>query len=65
MKTFEPKDYIAILVIVLFGIFKLTGNNGTLDPVIMLTIGYYFARRSDRPVVIKKELAKEFTKDEI
>ena len=61
-KDFKTKDLIAILVILLFGLFKITGHNGTLDPVVMLTIGYYFARRADSPVVVNKEIAEELTK---
>jgi len=43
--NFQPKDVIAILVIIALVIFKLTGHNGTLDAIVALIVGYYFAKR--------------------
>jgi hypothetical protein len=47
MTLFKPKDIIAIIVIGAMVIFKLTGHNGTLDTVVALIVGYYFAHRSN------------------
>ena len=42
---FQPRDWIAILVLVaLFG-SKLLGYNGIVDAMIALVIGYYFSKR--------------------
>ena len=44
----QPKDIIAILVIVALVLFKLTGHNGYFDTPVALVIGYYFAHRKDK-----------------
>lgn len=58
-QTFQSRDFIALLVIILFGIFRMTGHNGALDPVIMLIIGYYFAKREEAPLTVRKDVAQE------
>jgi len=47
MEKLQPKDIIALVLILAFSVFKLSGNNGTLDPVVMLLVGYYFAKRTN------------------
>lgn len=47
MIKFQPKDLIAILVLVIIAVLKLTGKDGGLDTVGALIIGYYFAHRKD------------------
>lgn len=51
---FTPKDAVAILVILILAIFKLTGHNGSLDVAVAIIIGYYFARRDKADVVIDR-----------
>lgn len=43
---FHPKDYIAIVILLLLFTGKFYGFNGTLDAMIALVIGYYFAQRN-------------------
>lgn len=47
MTSFKPKDFLAFLLIVGLILFKLTGNNGSLDVAVAVIIGYYFAKRSN------------------
>lgn len=47
MEKIQPKDLIAMLVLVLIATLKLTGHNGDLDTVVALILGYYFAKRSN------------------
>ncbi len=55
MEKFKAKDILALLVIVALVIFKVTGHNGDLDVAVAIIIGYYFARREDKPVMVRKE----------
>lgn len=59
MKDFRAKDLIAILIIGAMVAFKMTGHNGTLDVVIAIIVGYYFAKRDENPLVVDKNTAKE------
>lgn len=45
MKNIKPKDIIAIILILAFISFKLTGHNGSLDTAMALLLGYYFVKR--------------------
>lgn len=45
VKNFQPKDVVAIVVLIGIGVLKLNGYNGTLDAVVALIVGYYFAHR--------------------
>jgi len=47
MFPFQPKDVLALCLIVGFLALRLTGTNGTLDAPIGLIIGYYFAHRAN------------------
>ena len=47
MSRFQPKDYIAVLTLLLLAGLKLAGLNGTLDAAAALILGYYFAKRSN------------------
>ena len=47
MEYFQPKDIIAIITILGIGILKLKGFNGTLDTIVALILGYYFAHREN------------------
>lgn len=47
MTKIQPKDLIAIIVVVMIGILRMKGVNGTLDAPIALILGYYFAHRKD------------------
>ena len=44
----KPKDIIALLVVISFTIFKLTGHNGSFDIPVALIIGYYFGHRKTK-----------------
>lgn len=57
MKSYEPKDLIALLVIIGLIAFKLTGHNGTFDAPVAMILGYYFARRQDTQVILKPDNA--------
>ena len=43
----KAKDVIAGLVIVLYGVLKIQGINGVLDPALFLILGYYFVKRGN------------------
>lgn len=65
MTKFQPRDYIAVLVIVVLAAFKLTNHNGSLDIAVALIIGYYFGRRDDPTLHIDTKLAKDVRDVEI
>ena len=44
---FEPRDTVAILVLICFEYLKVLGINSEIDPIIMLVIGYYFVKKAD------------------
>ena len=44
---FHAKDYIAIIILTLLFTSKFYGLNGTIDAMIALVIGYYFAQRKE------------------
>jgi hypothetical protein len=46
MIKIQPKDIIAMSVIAAMIIFKITNHNGTLDTVVAVIVGYYFAKRA-------------------
>lgn len=62
MKNFKPKDYVAILIILAMALFKMTGHNGTLDVVVAIIVGYYFAKREETPLVVGKNTASAIMK---
>ena len=41
----QPKDVIALVIILGIGFLKFNGYNGTLDGAIGLILGYYFVKR--------------------
>jgi len=47
MNHLQPKDLIALAVLIGIGILKLKGMNGQLDAIAALILGYYFAHRQD------------------
>ena len=47
MTTLQPKDYIAVLVILVILILKLRGFNGYMDAAFGIILGYYFVKRRD------------------
>lgn len=50
MNNFVARDYLAFLIIIVLLIFKLTGNNGSLDVSVAIILGYYFAKRDDKKI---------------
>ena len=42
----EPKDIIAVLIIVGIGFMKFKGFNGSLDTLIAVVVTYYFVKRN-------------------
>lgn len=63
LKDFRAKDFIALVVILAMVVFKLSGHNGTLDTVVAIIIGYYFAKREETPLVVDKNTVKEIMID--
>ena len=47
MQKFQPKDVVAIVVLVGITVLKLRGIDGQLDAVGALILGYYFAHRKN------------------
>ena len=47
MTDLQPKDLIALAVLIGIGILKLKGMNGQLDAIVALILGYYFAHRQN------------------
>ena len=47
MPILQPKDIIAILVLLFILTLKILGLNGTLDPALCIILGYYFVKRQD------------------
>jgi len=47
MTDLQPKDLIALAVLIGIGILKLKGLDGKLDTIAALILGYYFAHRQD------------------
>ena len=47
MGKLKPKDIVALLVIIGLILFKLTGNNGSLDVAVAVVVGYYFVKREN------------------
>lgn len=45
MPHLKPKDIVALGIIVLLGVFKITGHNGSLDVPLGIIVGYYFGHR--------------------
>lgn len=45
MTNFQPKDLIAVMILLIFAAMKIKGMNGGLDSLIALIIGYYFGHR--------------------
>ena len=45
MKSYSPKDLVAVFIIGVFVLMKLKGVNGSLDAIVALIIGYYFGHR--------------------
>ena len=45
--TLQPKDIVALVIILGLIIFKLTGHNGTFDVPVGVIVGYYFAKRKN------------------
>ena len=43
----EPRDIVAILVLVCFVYLKVLGINSEIDPIIMIVIGYYFVKKAE------------------
>jgi len=43
---FHARDYIAVIILVLLFGSKFYGYDGTIDAMIALVIGYYFAQRA-------------------
>lgn len=50
-----PRDVLAMTIMLMLFIFKMTGHNGTFDVPVAIIIGYYFSRKEDHPVVVRKE----------
>ena len=48
MMTFQPKDVIAVLVIIFAFGLKLAGANGSIDAALALILGYYFVKRESK-----------------
>ncbi len=46
MFAFQPKDFLALVVIVGLIAFKITGHNGSFDVPVGIIVGYYFAKRT-------------------
>jgi len=59
IKDFRAKDLVAILIVLSMVLFKMTGHNGTLDTVVAIIVGYYFAKREESPLVVDKKTATE------
>ena len=55
LDDFTPKDFIAILMVTGLILFKMTGHNGSFDLPVIGILGYYFARREDKPVMVEKD----------
>lgn len=47
MPKFQPKDIIAVLVVIGYFIAKAQGINGFLDPALFFVLGYYFVKRTN------------------
>ena len=47
MPKFQPKDIIALTVLILIAVLKFNGFDGELDTAGALILGYYFAKRSN------------------
>lgn len=45
MPHLKPKDIVALSVISVLFVFKMTGHNGSLDVPLGIIIGYYFGHR--------------------
>lgn len=65
MEKFKAKDVVAILIITGMVVFKMTGHNGTLDVVVAIIVGYYFAKRENNPLVVGKETATAIMQETI
>lgn len=47
MPKFKPKDFIAVILILVYAILKLNGVNGVMDGALGLILGYYFVKRTN------------------
>lgn len=56
MTKFEPKDYIALLILGGLILFKMTGHNGSLDLAASVLLGYYFGRRNEVTIQAPKDI---------
>lgn len=45
MKILQPKDIIAVVALISLVLLKFYQNDASIDPLITLIIGYYFAKR--------------------
>ena len=45
MPNIQPKDIIAIVILVGIGVLKAQGVDGNIDVVLALIVGYYFGHR--------------------
>ena len=47
MPKFKAKDFIAIMLILVYAISKMNGANGMMDGALGLILGYYFVKRTN------------------
>lgn len=47
IKNFQPKDVVALLIIVGYIIYSLLNHNSMVPATVMLIVGYYFARKDE------------------
>lgn len=47
VNSWTPRDFIAILVIIVLAILLLAGHNGQVSLMMVMVITYYFVRRTE------------------
>lgn len=47
MPKFKSKDFVAILMILVYMVLKSQGFDGTIDAALGVILGYYFVKRTN------------------
>lgn len=47
LPKFKAKDFIAVMLLLIYVFLKVQGTNGTLDAALGVLLGYYFVKRTN------------------